>query len=92
MSRELSIANPGNVELRVAVALALSGRGDAYVQLGAGRSADRARDLASAERDYADAVQILEKLQHEKAIEGTDLTTLENARKELARIRQEQGR
>jgi hypothetical protein len=45
--------------------------------------------LANAERDYAEAVQILEKLQQEGAIDGTDVTTLENARTELARIRQE---
>jgi tetratricopeptide (TPR) repeat protein len=91
MSRELAAGNPGNVELRVAVALALAGRGDAYVQFAAGRSATRLQDLASAEKDYAEAVQILEKLQQEQAIEGTDVTTLENARKELARIRQELG-
>ena len=30
MSRELSKANPSNVELQIAVALALTGRADAY--------------------------------------------------------------
>jgi len=88
MSRELAAANAGNIELRVALALALMGRGDANV-LFARSSRSRAADLANAERDYAEAVQILEKLQQENAIEGTDVTTLENARKELGRIRQE---
>jgi non-specific serine/threonine protein kinase/serine/threonine-protein kinase len=91
MSRELAAANAGNIELRVALALALSGRGDANV-LFARSSKSQAADWANAERDYAEAVQILEKLQQEGAIDGTDVTTLENARKELARIRQELSR
>jgi non-specific serine/threonine protein kinase/serine/threonine-protein kinase len=88
ISGELAAANPANVELRMALALALAGRGDAYVQL-APRGQARAADLTTAERDYAEAVRMLEKLEQEKAIEGSDLATLENGRKELARIRQE---
>ena len=92
ISRELAAANPGNVELRVAIALALAGRGDAYVLFAAKDPSTRAADLAHAERDYAEAVQVLEKLHAESAIAGTDLTLLENMRKELARIRQDPGR
>ena len=72
----------------MALALALTGRGDARVQL-APRGPVRAADLTAAERDYAEAVQLLEKLEREQAIEGTDLTTLVNARKELERLRSE---
>jgi hypothetical protein len=43
----------------------------------------------NAERDYAASVQILETLQQSAAIQGTDVTTLDNARAELARIRKE---
>jgi hypothetical protein len=55
-------------------------------------SQTRAADLANAERDYAEALQILEKLHQEGVIEGTDMATLENARKELARIREARAR
>ncbi|MGH9310168.1 MAG: hypothetical protein ACRD1U_12385, partial [Vicinamibacterales bacterium] len=92
MSRELSAANPGNVELRVAVALALTGRGDAWALFAKPPSATRAADLANAERDYREAVMILEKLHEEEVIGGTDVETLDNARKELSRIRGELGR
>jgi hypothetical protein len=55
-------------------------------------SAPRKEDLARAERDYAEAVQILEALAAAGEIQGTDVTTLENARKELARIRTDLAR
>jgi non-specific serine/threonine protein kinase/serine/threonine-protein kinase len=90
MSRELSAANPENVELRVAVALALAGRGDAWL-LFAKSAPTRAADLANAERDYVEAVSILEKLQEEGNIGGTDLETLDNARKVLGTIREERA-
>jgi non-specific serine/threonine protein kinase/serine/threonine-protein kinase len=87
-ARELSKANPGNVELRVAVALALTGRGDSYIAFASGeKGSARSDDLRAAERDYAEAVDILSTLQQEGAIEGTDVETLEKARKELTRIR-----
>jgi hypothetical protein len=79
------------VELRVAVALAHTGRGDAYLLFarrtpsGAGKHAD----LTAAEADYRAGVDILADLHEKKLIGGTDLKTLESARAELARIRQD---
>ena len=88
MTRGLRTANPKNVELTVAVALAQLGRGDAYAAFGRKASgAARVTDLQRAERDYLDAIELLARLQQEKAIEGTDVQTLDNARAELARIR-----
>jgi serine/threonine protein kinase/tetratricopeptide (TPR) repeat protein len=91
MSRELTAANPADVELRMAIALALTGRGDAYAGFARDRVAGStpADDLAAAERDYVEAVEILSSLQQGRALEGSDLATVENARKELARIRAE---
>ena len=88
MSEELRGRNPGNVELRVAVALALMGRGDAYIHFAEkGPTQDRAGDLRTAVRDYEQGVGLLEKLLQEGAIEGTDVKSLENGRSELQRIR-----
>jgi tetratricopeptide (TPR) repeat protein len=88
MSQELRTKNPANVELRVAVALALMGRGDAYIHFAEkGPSQNRSEDLRTAVRDYEQGVALLEKLQQEGAIEGTDVTSLENGRRELNRIR-----
>jgi eukaryotic-like serine/threonine-protein kinase len=78
MTRALSTANAQNIELQVAVALALTGRGEAYVHF---------KEWATAERDYAEAVGLLAKLQKDGAIQGTDVETLETARKELTTIR-----
>jgi tetratricopeptide (TPR) repeat protein len=92
-SRELRDANSGNVELRVALALALGGRGDAYAQFARRKTAGSGpEDLAAAERDYAESVEILTKLQKENAIQGTDVQTLENNRAELEKIRKEINR
>jgi non-specific serine/threonine protein kinase/serine/threonine-protein kinase len=93
MSQALRSANPKNVELTVAVALARLGRGDAYAAFGrnAGGAA-RLTDLQRAERDYLDGIELLARLQQEKAIDGTDVKTLENARAELARIRADLSR
>ena len=86
----LSAGNPENVELSVAMALARLGRGDAYAGFGrAARGSARVPDLERAERDYIAGIDILEKLVSRKAIGGTDLTTLENARKEIERIRKD---
>ncbi|HET9264211.1 MAG TPA: protein kinase [Vicinamibacterales bacterium] len=88
MTRELRDANPENVELSVAVALARLGRGDAYAAFGRrARGVPRETDLATAERDYLAGTAVLEGLLQKKAIEGTDVKTLEAAREELARIR-----
>jgi eukaryotic-like serine/threonine-protein kinase len=91
MSRELSAANAGNVELRVALALALISRADSQAALARRPSASgtRADDLAAAERDYAAAIDLLTKLQQEGFIDGTDVETLDNAREALARVRAE---
>jgi serine/threonine protein kinase/tetratricopeptide (TPR) repeat protein len=78
MTRALRAENTGNTELTVAFALALAGRGDAHVLFA---------ELPAAERDYVESVGLLEKLEREGAIHGTDAETLENNRKELARIR-----
>jgi hypothetical protein len=86
IARELLAANPANVELKVAVALALAGRADAAEGF-ARRGLDRAAGLARAERDYAEAVELLEALAKIHAIEGTDLQTLEQTRQSLAQVR-----
>ena len=44
-------------------------------------------DWTAAERDYAEGVRLLEALEKRGSIGGTDLETLEAARKELVRIR-----
>jgi tetratricopeptide (TPR) repeat protein len=94
MSRALSASNPANVEQHVGVALALTGRGDAYAELARRRvpGSPPAADLELAERDYAEAVTLLEGLHAKGEIHGTDVKTLEDARKELARIRSERAR
>ena len=51
----------------------------------------RAEDLAAAERDYTESVALLTALERSGTIQGTDLTTLENHRKELARIQSERS-
>jgi hypothetical protein len=78
MTRALRAANAKNLELQVAVALALTGRGDARVGF---------KEWSAAERDYAEAVELLSTLQRDGAIQGTDVETLESARRELRRIR-----
>ena len=91
-ARELRAANSANVELSVALALALLGRGDAYVAFSKRPGPLGAADLAAAERDYVEGVGILTALEKAGTIEGTDLTTLENGRKELERIRRQRAR
>jgi eukaryotic-like serine/threonine-protein kinase len=92
MTRALDAAAGGNVEYRVALALALSGRGDAYALFArATTSPTRADDLALAERDYAEAVALYTTLDQQGHIQGTDKTAFDNTRKELARIRAERG-
>jgi hypothetical protein len=53
--------------------------------------ATRADDLRAAERDYVEAVDILQKLKDEGSIAGTDIEYLDNARAELEKIRGERA-
>jgi eukaryotic-like serine/threonine-protein kinase len=92
MSRQLSAGNPSDIELRVALALALIGRGEAYAVFGRRQAGPARDDLRAAERDYDEAVRLLETLKQQGAIEGTDLQSLEDARTELAKIRQQIAR
>jgi hypothetical protein len=91
MVRELQARNPANVELQVAVGLALASRADAYAAFARRSStgAARARDLEAAERDYAESVEIFTRLQQAGSIQGTDLEILDNNRKALERVRAE---
>jgi len=92
-TRALREANAGNVELTVALALGLGGRADARLLFARKQPfpSTRADDLAAAERDYSESVALLAGLQQSGSIHGTDLTTLENHRTELARIRSERS-
>ena len=92
MSRELSRGNPANAELRLSVALALTARADAFALFAQrGTSTLRPDDLAAAERDYAEAAEIMGKLQQEGAIQGTDLATFERIRKDLDSVRRQRS-
>jgi non-specific serine/threonine protein kinase/serine/threonine-protein kinase len=92
MSRELSAANPADYELRFALALALGGRADAYLEFArAPRAPSRAADLAAAERDYAEALGIYAKLQEAGTFTADDKQYLDNARSQLEKIRAERA-
>ena len=86
VSRALSSGNAQNVELRVYLAMALIERGDAFVTLSR-HQAREATDAANAERDYAEAVGMLEALKNSGELEGTDIDTLEAARTKLQGLR-----
>ena len=88
MARELAAANTGNVELRMALALALIGRADGHAHFARRGTATRAQDMAAAARDYAEAVDLLAALEGQGVIGGTDLETLNEARGKLAALRQ----
>ena len=92
-TRALREANASNVELTVALALALGGRADARLIFARRQPPPptRAEDLAAAERDYTESVALLTALQDAGTIQGTDVTTLENHRTELARIQAERS-
>jgi eukaryotic-like serine/threonine-protein kinase len=92
ISRALSARDRADIERQVAVALALNGRGDAYAALAAARPAERRHALVEAERDYAEAVAILEPLQQKGAIESTDVTSLNTLRDLLAKVRAQLNR
>ena len=94
MAQKLEQSNPANVELRVALGLALAGRADAYASFARARPAPptRAADLQAAERDYAESVAIYTALQQAGSIQGTDLETLQNNRRQLEAVRAERSR
>jgi tetratricopeptide (TPR) repeat protein len=88
ISRELTAPNPSDYELRFALALALGGRADAYLQFAeAPRSASRAADLAAAERDYVEALDIYAKLQAAGTFSSGDMAYVTTARAQLEKIR-----
>jgi tetratricopeptide (TPR) repeat protein len=86
VSRELSASNPDNVERRVYVTMFLIERGDA-ARLLAARADGRPGDREAAERDYAEAVEILAALEKAGEIEGPDVKSLGEARDKLAAVR-----
>jgi tetratricopeptide (TPR) repeat protein len=92
LSRELTAANPTDYELRFALALALGGRADAYLLFArASRAVARAADLAAAERDYTEALDIYRKLQDAGTFTAGDIDYLNNARAQYEKIRAERA-
>jgi non-specific serine/threonine protein kinase/serine/threonine-protein kinase len=88
--RDLSRQNQSNAELRLSIALALTGRADSRVLLAKTASHPRSReDLAAAERDFAEAVALMEQLMNQGALEGTDRKTLERVRADLDSVRRQ---
>jgi non-specific serine/threonine protein kinase/serine/threonine-protein kinase len=85
-SRALSATNQGNVELKVGIALALIARGDGALGARGEGGTPAAADRERAVRDYTEAVAILEKLEAERVIEGTDLETLAKTRQKLVAL------
>jgi hypothetical protein len=93
MSRDLQRENPANVELSVALGLALAGRADAYVGFAKPPATPRrAADLAAAGRDYAESVGIYTALREAGPIEGSDMETLDTNRKALDNVAKELSR
>ena len=78
LSRDLSKSDPDNIELQIAVALALIGRAETYT---------RFKNAAESITDYSEAIRILEALHEAGSIEGTDQKTLDDARAALAKLR-----
>ena len=92
VSRELTAANPSDYELRFALALALGGRADACLLFArAPRPAAREADLAAAERDYREALDIYAKLQDAGMLTGGDIEYVDHARAQFEKIRAERG-
>jgi tetratricopeptide (TPR) repeat protein len=92
MSRELAAANPTDYEVRFALALALGGRADAYLLFAqAPRPVARAADLAAAERDYSEALDIYTKLQAAGTFSAGDMEYVTAARAQLEKIRAERA-
>ena len=78
LSRDLSKSDPDNIELQIAVALALIGRAETYT---------RFKNPTESITDYSEAIRILEALHEAGSIEGTDQKTLDDARAALAKLR-----
>jgi tetratricopeptide (TPR) repeat protein len=92
ISRELTAANPSDYELRFALGMALSERAEAYVQFAhSPRSTSRAADLAAAERDCAEALDIYTKLEAARTFSGTDKEYLDKTRSQLEKIHAERA-
>jgi tetratricopeptide (TPR) repeat protein len=88
ISRELTASNPSDYELRFALALALGGRADALLQFAeAPRAVSPSTDLAAAERDYTEALDIYAKLQAAGTFSSGDMQYLTTARSQLEKIR-----
>ena len=88
ISRELSAANAADVELGLALAMALGGRADAHAAFAARPPATRAAHLEAAERDYGEAVALLSRLRDQGALVGTDVEILTRTQASLDRVRQ----
>jgi eukaryotic-like serine/threonine-protein kinase len=92
ISRELTAANPSDYELRFALGIALSERAEAYAQFAhSPHSTARAADLAAAERDGAEALDIYTKLEAARTFSGTDKEYLDKTRSQLGKIRAERA-
>jgi serine/threonine protein kinase/tetratricopeptide (TPR) repeat protein len=88
ISRELASANPSDYELRFAVGIAQTARGDAYLQFArATAGASRAADLAAAERDYTSALDIYRKLQEAGTFAASDVKYIDNVQAQLDKVR-----
>ena len=92
ISRELTAPNPIDYELRFALGIALAGRADAYLQFArATRPPSRAADLAAAERDYTEALDIYRKLQEAGTFAASDKEYVDKARAQLETVRAERA-
>ena len=90
ISRELTEANPTDYELRFALGIAYAGRADAYLEFArAPRAPSRSADLAAAERDYASALDIYNKLKQAGTFAASDQEYVDKALQELEKIRAE---
>ena len=82
----MSAANAANVEHRIAVALALDGRGNAYAELRprASSAHARCRFWPPPSATTPSLVVITRSLKDKGVIHGTDLQTLDDAQRELS--------
>jgi tetratricopeptide (TPR) repeat protein len=88
LSRELTAPNPSDYELRFALALALAGRADAHLLFArAPRPVARATDLAAAERDYSEALDIYARLKAAGTFAASDKAYEDQARAQLEAVR-----
>jgi hypothetical protein len=99
--RRLAAADPTSskmkaelYELRFALALALGGRADAYLEFAQAPRAGScpAADLEAGERDYTEALDIYAKLQAAGTFSSGDMEYVTNARAQLEKIRAARAR